>query len=154
MERERNVSGTAQVRMKPQLVICRHHQVVRILCTPQGAMAMRKVPTVIKVTQPESSVIAGNHQPQSRWFSGLTVTPVANRPTPTVPWGAIQLHVTSFVCPAPSSEFFLVSLTYYCVLRVGDIKRRVHIIATLNKHTIAAFVAKHSALVVQVIAHL
>jgi hypothetical protein len=48
----------------------------------------------------------------------------------------------------------VVSLTYDCVLRVGDIKRRVHIIATFNKRTIAAFVGKRSVLVVQVIAHL
>ena len=106
LERERNVSDRAQV-MKLVLVIQRltsHHQVVLVLYVLQVIIMTRKQQTVMKVIRSALYVVVENHQSKIQLCSGSIVTRVASGSTPTVPWDAIQLHVTLFVYPVLKNE--------------------------------------------------
>ena len=56
------------------------------------------------VSDSASYVVVENHQSNIQLCSGSIVTHVASGPTPTVPWDAIQLHVTLFVYPVLRNE--------------------------------------------------
>ena len=74
--------------------------------------AMRKVQTLIKVTQSVKSVVVENHQSENPWCFGSIVTHVVSGPTLTVPLEAIQQHVASFVHTVFINEtsFFLLTI--------------------------------------------
>ena len=109
-ERVKNVSDRAEV-MKLVLVMQRltsYHQVVLVLYVLQVVIVMRKLQTVMKVMRSASYVVVENHQSmgqwKGQWCSGSIVIRVASGPTPTVPWDAIQLHVTLFAYPVLRNE--------------------------------------------------